>query len=78
MLAKAWQGGDAIPDAERRLPHWSDYDEAGNPLRYKYSRRRKASASLELGYRKVDEVVGQDSRRRKASASLELRTSHVR
>ena len=36
-----------IPDAERRLPHWSQIVLKSKVIRFYYSRRRKASASLE-------------------------------
>ena len=61
-----------IPDAERRLPHWSAEGKERAALRDLHSRRRKASASLEhrrAGRRLESERL--DSRRRKASASLE-------
>ena len=40
--------GREIPDAERRLPHWSAFADLALNLLDPHSRRRKASASLEL------------------------------
>ena len=60
-----------IPDAERRLPHWSAMERTALVNHYNHSRRRKASASLEHVYVGLDQWGYMHSRRRKASASLE-------
>ena len=70
--ARGARGRD-IPDAERRLPHWSPAGEASIPPLSLHSRRRKASASLERVQEYVPVRVAVNSRRRKASASLERR-----
>ena len=62
---------ELIPDAERRLPHWSTEQRAGFGDVRPYSRRRKASASLEHANRSRGVQPPTNSRRRKASASLE-------
>ena len=60
-----------IPDAKRRLPHWSFVSGAASALAAVHSRRQKASASLEHIAGADDFAVLADSRRQKASASLE-------